>query len=96
MAEISIEEISQDFPAYIQRVQAGESFVVLQAGTPVAEVVPTKNDSAIETKSTKATDFAEALTQFREELEMEGLDIDVDAIFADVRDRTPAPEEPRW
>lgn len=94
--EITIEEISKDFPAYIQRVQAGESFVVLQAGTPVAEVVPAKNDGATETKSTKGSDFAEALTKFREELEAEAIDINVDEIFADVRDRTPAPEEPRW
>lgn len=92
MVEITIEEISKDFPAYIQRVQAGESFVVLQAGTPVAEVVPPKSEAMSE----RGAKFLESLAQFRESIEAEGIDIDIDEIYSDVRDRSPAPEEPRW
>ena len=40
MVEITVEEISRNLSAYLQRVQAGESFVVLQAGTPIARFMP--------------------------------------------------------
>jgi PTS system cellobiose-specific IIB component len=92
MREITIEEISKDLPAYLQQVQAGESFVVLQAGTPVAQVVPMKP----EVKSDQGKDFLESLAKFREEMLAEGIDLNPDEIFKDVRDRSPAPEEPRW
>ena len=40
--------------------------------------------------------FAEALGQFRAMVEAEGSDLEERDFFADVRDRTPAPEEARW
>ncbi|KAM3093185.1 hypothetical protein ACKFKF_29885 [Phormidesmis sp. 146-12] len=92
MIEITIEEISEDLSAYLQRVQAGESFVVLQAGTPVAQVVTPQP----EVRSDRGKDFLESLAKFREEMLAEGIDLDPDEIFRDVRDRTPAPKNPRW
>ena len=39
---------------------------------------------------------ASAIGAFRQTLVDEGLDIDPDEIWGDVRDRTPAPDLPRW
>ncbi|MGV0029065.1 hypothetical protein [Phormidesmis priestleyi] len=89
---VSIEEISKDLPAYLQRVQAGESFVVLQGGKPIAEVIPPKPEGMSE----RGAEFLESLKEFQERLRAEEIDLDPDEIFKDVRDRTPAPEEPRW
>jgi prevent-host-death family protein len=40
MVWVSIEEIQRDLSAYLQRVEAGETLVIVQAGQPVAEVKP--------------------------------------------------------
>ena len=37
---VSLDEIKQDLSNYLQRAQAGEIFVVTQAGKPVAEIRP--------------------------------------------------------
>lgn len=42
---VSAEEIKRDFPAYLERVEAGETFVVMQAGKPVAEIKPVASAS---------------------------------------------------
>jgi len=38
MGQASIEEIQQNLPTYLQRVEAGETVVIVRAGQPVAEV----------------------------------------------------------
>lgn len=43
-----------------------------------------------------SSDFAQALNQFRSQVETEGSDIAEIDFFADVRDRTPAPDEAKW
>ena len=40
MVQVSVEEIQRDLPAYLQRVEAGETLVVVRAGQPVAEIKP--------------------------------------------------------
>ncbi|MEH1910938.1 MAG: hypothetical protein V7L05_00070 [Nostoc sp.] len=35
---ISIDEIKRDFLGYIQRVEAGETLVIIRGGKPVAEI----------------------------------------------------------
>lgn len=40
MTTISIEEMKRDIAGYLQRVRAGETFVISQANQPVAEVKP--------------------------------------------------------
>ena len=92
MVQITIEEISKNLPAYLQRVQAGESVVVLQAGTPVAQVVPPKS----EVRPDRGKNFLESLAKFQDKMLAEGIDLNPDEIFRDVTDRTPAPENPRW
>ncbi|BDI29062.1 hypothetical protein CCAX7_11130 [Capsulimonas corticalis] len=40
MTTVSIEEIQLDPATYLHRAQAGESFVVLEAGRQIAEITP--------------------------------------------------------
>jgi antitoxin (DNA-binding transcriptional repressor) of toxin-antitoxin stability system len=40
MAQVNIEDIQKDLPTYLQRVEAGETLVIIRAGKPVAEVKP--------------------------------------------------------
>ncbi len=38
--QISIDEVHQNLARYLQRVQAGETFVIVTAGKPLAEIRP--------------------------------------------------------
>ena len=40
MVRVSVEDIQQDFAAYLQRVEGGETVIIERAGEPVAEVTP--------------------------------------------------------
>ncbi len=41
MIRISVDEIKRDFLGYLERVEAGETLVILRAGKPVAEIKAT-------------------------------------------------------
>ncbi len=45
MVWISVDEIKRDLRAYLQRVKAGETLVIVQAGKPVAEIKPVVSGS---------------------------------------------------
>ncbi len=40
MAQVSVDEIERNLPAYLRRVEAGEAFVIVKAGKPLAEIKP--------------------------------------------------------
>jgi prevent-host-death family protein len=40
MLQVSVEELQRDLAAYLQRVEAGETLVIVRAGQPVAEMKP--------------------------------------------------------
>ena len=42
MAQVNIDEIQRDLPAYLERVQAGETLVIVRDGKPVAEIKPAR------------------------------------------------------
>ncbi len=44
MIQISIDEMKRDLPAYLHRVEAGETLVIVKAGKPVAEIKPITSD----------------------------------------------------
>jgi prevent-host-death family protein len=46
MVEVSVDEIGRDLAAYLERVQAGETFVITRAGKPVAEITPARPPAA--------------------------------------------------
>ncbi len=45
MIWISVDEMGRDLSGYLQRVEAGETLVILRAGKPVAEVKPAASES---------------------------------------------------
>jgi len=45
MTQVSIDEIKRDLPSYLQRVEAGETIIITQAGKPMAEIKPIASDS---------------------------------------------------
>jgi prevent-host-death family protein len=44
MTWINIDEIKRDLQSYLQRVEAGEIFIIVQSGKPVAEIRPIQSD----------------------------------------------------
>lgn len=46
MVRVSIDEIKRDLLAYLRRVEAGESLVIIEAGKPVAEIKPVTSTPA--------------------------------------------------
>ena len=40
MAQVSIDDIQRDLSTYLQRVEAGETLVIIRAGKHIAEVKP--------------------------------------------------------
>lgn len=45
IVEVTLDEIQRHLSAYIQRVEAGETLVILKAGEPVAELRPITSGS---------------------------------------------------
>ena len=45
MVQVSINEIEQNLPAYLQRVEAGETIVIVKAGRAIAEIKPVVSTS---------------------------------------------------
>lgn len=41
MSTISVQDIQQNLQAFLQRVKAGEAFIIVQGGKPLAEIRPT-------------------------------------------------------
>ena len=40
MVRVSVEEIQQDVSAFLQRVEAGETLLIVRTGQPIAEIKP--------------------------------------------------------
>ncbi|OYD97000.1 prevent-host-death protein [Nostoc sp. 'Peltigera membranacea cyanobiont' 213] len=40
MLTVTIDEIQRNLTSYIQKVAAGESIIIMQAGLPIAEIKP--------------------------------------------------------
>ena len=47
MVAVSVDEIKRDLLTYLQRVEAGETLVIVQAGKPLAELKPVRSDSLV-------------------------------------------------
>ncbi len=45
MVQVSVDEIKQDLSAYLQRVETGETLVIVKAGKPIAEIRPIASSS---------------------------------------------------
>ncbi len=38
VTQVSVKEITRAFPVYLQRIEAGETFIIVQAGKPLAQL----------------------------------------------------------
>jgi antitoxin (DNA-binding transcriptional repressor) of toxin-antitoxin stability system len=87
--EITIEEIAKDPLTYLNRTQVGESFVILKAGQPIAQISPIPPAS-------KMT-LVQAIATVQEQMSADESDTDFDNDWdAAVRDHTPIFHEPQW
>ena len=43
--QVSVDEMKRDLAAYLQRVERGETIIILRAGKPVAEMKPVSSPS---------------------------------------------------
>lgn len=88
----SIAEAKNRLPELVREVENKGAVEITRRGIPVVVVLPIHEYE--QTKKNKF-DFWEAYLAFRRRLDEEGIDLNPDEIFADVRDRS-APVEPRW
>ncbi len=40
LRKVSIDEVTRNLPALVQRIEAGETLIIVKAGKPIAEVKP--------------------------------------------------------
>jgi cellobiose PTS system EIIB component len=88
--QYSIEQISTNLDKIFQEVEQGESVQITRQGQQVAVIL-----SVVEYErllSEKPNNFWESLQQFRREMIEEGIEINPDEIWKDVRDRSPGRE----
>jgi prevent-host-death family protein len=83
----SISEARSSLPRLIRRAERGNHAELTRRGKPVAVLVSAKD---YERFVGERGDLWEALQKFRETCDL--ADLDVDAIYADVRDRSPGRE----
>jgi cellobiose PTS system EIIB component len=89
MTQYSIEQVQTQLNEIIQAVEQGEAIEITRQGTQVAILLsPDEYTYAKKEKS----GFGAALEKFRRELVAEGIDLDPDEVFKDVRDRSPGRE----
>ena len=46
--QLSIDDIKHNLPAFLQRIEAGEKFVISKAGIPLVEIKPIGFDSCVQ------------------------------------------------
>jgi antitoxin (DNA-binding transcriptional repressor) of toxin-antitoxin stability system len=73
MVEITIEEIAQDPLTYLHRTQIGESFIVMQAGKPIAQINPVQSQPQMT--------LANAIAILQDKIHTEALEINPDEIW---------------
>jgi cellobiose PTS system EIIB component len=89
MTQYSIEQVQTQLNEIIQAVEDGEAIEITRQGAQVAILLsPDEYNYSKKEKS----GFGAALEKFRKELVAEGIDLDPDEVFKDVRDRSPGRE----
>jgi cellobiose PTS system EIIB component len=89
MTQYSIEQVQTQLNEIIQAVEDGEAIEITRQGAQVAILL--SPDEYTYSKKEKSG-FGAALEKFRKELVAEGIDLDPDEVFKDVRDRSPGRE----
>ncbi|GAA6619622.1 type II toxin-antitoxin system Phd/YefM family antitoxin [Scytonema sp. NUACC26] len=87
--QYSIEQISTNLDRIFQEVEQGESVQITRQGQQVAVILSV---AEYERLLSEKPNFGESLQQFRQEMIKEGIEINPDEVWKDVRDRSPGRE----
>ncbi len=87
--QYSIEQIAVNLNKIIQEAEQGEPIEITREGEQVAVILSTAEYKRLLNKS---PGFWEYLQQFRQEIMAEGIEIDPDEVWKDVRDKSPGRE----
>ncbi|CAD5941528.1 Antitoxin [Planktothrix tepida] len=87
--QYSIEQIPVNLNKIIQEVEQGEPIEITRQGQQIAVILST---TEYERLVNKAPGFWESLQQFRQEMIEEGIEIDPDEVWKNVRDKSPGRE----
>ncbi|WP_066377288.1 MULTISPECIES: type II toxin-antitoxin system Phd/YefM family antitoxin [unclassified Anabaena] len=87
--QYSIEQVPANLDKIFQEVEQGESVQITREGAQVAVILSlAEYERLLQSQSS----FWQSLAQFRQEIIEEGIEIDPDEIWRDVRDKSPGRE----
>lgn len=87
--QYSIEQIPGNLNKILQDIEQGEPIQIMQQGQQIAVILSAaKYQRLLKEKSS----FSSALKEFREELIEEGIEIDPNEVWGDLRSRSPGRE----
>lgn len=89
MTQYSIDQMQEHLETIIQEVEQGKAVEITRQGKQIAALVPAAEYNRFVRSK---LGFGEALNKFRQEMLDEGIEIDPDEVFKDVRDRSPGRE----
>jgi cellobiose PTS system EIIB component len=90
MTQYSIDQVQENPERVIQAVEREKSVEITRQGKQVAILLSVEEYNRL--VGEKQSGFGAALKRFRQELTEEGLEINPDEVFRDVRDRSPGRE----
>ena len=89
LTQYSIAQARDQLTELVHQAEQGTPVELTRRGKRVAVILSAE---AYDRLLSQKGDFGKSLAAFRERLEIEGLDIDPDEVFRDVRDRSPGRE----
>jgi PTS system cellobiose-specific IIB component len=89
MSQYSIAQAKDKLTQIIRAAEAGDSVEITRRGEPVAVIL---SIAAYQKLQQPRPTLGEAVREFRQYIAAEGIEIDPDEIFGDIRDRSPGRE----
>jgi cellobiose PTS system EIIB component len=90
MTQYSIQQMQDNPDEVLQTVEREKTVEITRQGQQVAVLLSVEEYHRL--TSVESSNFGTALKKFRQELIEEGLDLNPDEVFRDVRDRSPGRE----
>lgn len=89
MSQYSIAQAKDKLTQIIRAAEAGDSVEITRRGEPVAVIL---SIAAYQKLQQPHPTLGEAVREFRQYIAAEGIEIDPDELFGDIRDRSPGRE----
>lgn len=87
--QYSIDQAQTHLEQILNEVEQGGSIELTRSGKRVAVLISTQEYDQLRSGKTS---FWEALQKFRQQIELEGIDLEPEKIFEDIRDKSPGRE----